>query len=72
MLGLTFLGMLSMAINFPYVGTGKGVEAIVGRDVLTGQALSTTDRLLGVLLGGFGRERRLGRVRAVVNSGRIK
>jgi hypothetical protein len=57
LLGLTFLGMLSMAINFiPYVGTAKGViEAVTGEDLLTGQQLSTTDRLLGLIPGGVGR-----------------
>jgi hypothetical protein len=64
LLGLTFLGMLSMAINFiPYVGTAKGViEAVTGEDLLTGQELSTTDRLLGLIPGGLGKGSRFGKV----------
>lgn len=64
LVGLGFLGMLSMALNFiPYVGTAKGVvEAVVGYDILTGEQLSTTDRLLGLIPGGrLGRLGRLGR-----------
>jgi hypothetical protein len=57
LLGLTFLGMLSMALDFiPYVGTAKGVvEAATGRDILTGQELTATERLLGLIPGRIGR-----------------
>jgi len=64
LLGLTFLGMLSMALNFiPYVGTAKGIiEAITGKDLLTGQELSATDRLLGLIPGGLGRGGRFAKI----------
>ncbi len=64
LLGLTFLGMLSMALNFiPYVGTAKGIiEAITGRDLLTGERLTATDRLLGLIPGGLGRGGRAARM----------
>jgi hypothetical protein len=64
LLGLTFLGMLSMALNFvPYVGTAKGIiEAITGHDLLTGEKLTLTDRLLGLIPGGLGKEGKLARL----------
>jgi hypothetical protein len=57
LLGMTFLGMLSMGLDFvPYVGTAKGVvEAITGRDLLTGEELSDAERLLGIIPGGLGK-----------------
>lgn len=57
LLGMSFLAMLSMGLDFvPYVGTAKGVvEAVTGRDLLTGQELSDSERLLGLIPGGLGR-----------------
>ncbi|MBX9246484.1 pre-toxin TG domain-containing protein [Actinotalea ferrariae] len=56
--GLSLLAVLSMVLDFvPVVGTVKGVvEAITGRDLLTGQELAAWERALGVLplLGGLG------------------
>jgi hypothetical protein len=45
------LGFLSFALNFvPIVGDAKGIiEAIVGRDILTGQRLSASDRMLSAV-----------------------
>jgi hypothetical protein len=57
LLGMGFLAGLSMALSFvPYVGTAKGIiEALIGRDLLTGQSLSMTDRFLGLIPGRLGR-----------------
>lgn len=57
LLGMSFLAMLSMGLDFiPYVGTAKGVaEAITGRDLLTGEELSDAERLLGLIPGGLGK-----------------
>lgn len=56
--GLSLLAVLSMVLDFvPVVGTVKGViEAVTGRDLLTGQELAAWERALGVLplLGGLG------------------
>jgi hypothetical protein len=51
----TFGGMAarttSMAMNFiPYFGAAKSiVEGVVGRDIVTGEKLSTTERVLGAV-----------------------
>jgi hypothetical protein len=57
LLGMGFLAGLSTALSFvPYVGTAKGIiEALIGRDLLTGQPLSMTDRFLGLIPGRIGR-----------------
>lgn len=55
-LSLLFGVLLSMALDFvPGVGTVKGViEAVTGRDLITGQELQWWERLLGIVpvLGG--------------------
>lgn len=56
-LSVLFGVVLSMALDFvPGVGTAKGiVEAVTGRDLVTGQELAWWERLLGVVpvLGGL-------------------
>lgn len=66
--GLALLAALSMVLDFiPVVGTAKGVvEAITGRDLLTGQELAWWERALGVVpilagLGALGAAARMGR-----------
>lgn len=55
LLGMSFLTAASVALNFvPYIGSIKGiVEALVGEDILTGEPLSDTERVLGII--PFGR-----------------
>lgn len=56
--GLSLLAVLSLVLDFlPIVGTGKGlIEAVTGRDLLTGEELAEWERALGFLpiLGGLG------------------
>ena len=56
-LSVLFGVLLSMALDFvPVVGTVKGIiEAITGKDLITGQELAWWERLLGVVpvLGGL-------------------
>ncbi|MGY4644480.1 pre-toxin TG domain-containing protein [Cellulomonas sp. URHB0016] len=49
--GLSLLAVLSMVLDFvPFVGTGKGaIEAVTGRDLLTGQELAPWERALGIV-----------------------
>lgn len=56
--GLSLLAALSLVLDFvPFVGTAKGgIEAITGRDLLTGEELAAWERALGVVpfLGAAG------------------
>lgn len=56
--GLALLAALSMVLDFiPVIGTAKGaIEAITGRDLLTGHELAWWERALGVvpILAGLG------------------
>lgn len=49
--GLTLLAGLSLALDFlPFVGTAKGgIEAVTGRDLLTGEELAPWERALGII-----------------------
>ncbi len=55
--GLSLLAILSLVLDFvPVVGTVKGlIEALTGRDLLTGQELAWWERALGILpiVGGL-------------------
>ncbi len=55
--GLSLLAVLSLVLDFtPVIGTGKGlVQAVTGRDLLTGEELAAWERALGVLplVGGL-------------------
>ncbi|MGY6502144.1 MAG: RNase A-like domain-containing protein [Acidimicrobiales bacterium] len=53
LLGLIFLTALSIAIDFSPLGRARGIgEAIIGRDLLTGNQLSGIERLAGLVPGG--------------------
>src|SRR5690606_17862615 len=53
LLGLVFLTALSLAIDFSPLGRIRGgIEAVTGRDILTGAELSAAERLLGIIPGG--------------------